>query len=90
MNTIEPLLALVKQLKGNQGQIAKQLTMSRATLNRFLNTTYSRPPRLDTLVVYSQAAYRTSGKGLALSWDPENGLRWSIYNKKEGNKNDND
>tara|TARA_A100000172_G_scaffold62906_1_gene42299 strand:+ start:260 stop:532 length:273 start_codon:yes stop_codon:yes gene_type:complete len=90
MNTVEPLLALVQQLKGNQGEIAKQLTMSRATLNRFLNTTYSKEPRLDTLVNYSQASFRTSGKGIAFSWDPENGLRWSIYNKKKGIQNGND
>tara|TARA_R100001129_G_scaffold175084_1_gene147898 strand:- start:817 stop:1185 length:369 start_codon:yes stop_codon:yes gene_type:complete len=88
MNTVEPLLALVQQLDGSQGQIAKKLTMSRATLNRFINSTHQRNPRLDTLVEYSIAAYRNTGKGLAFSWDPVHGLRWSIYNK-EGKKHGN-
>tara|TARA_R110000824_G_scaffold62134_1_gene164739 strand:- start:429 stop:698 length:270 start_codon:yes stop_codon:yes gene_type:complete len=88
MNTVEPLLALVQQLDGSQGQIAKKLTMSRATLNRFINSTHQRNPRLDTLVEYSIAAYRNTGKGLAFSWDPVHGLRWSIYNK-EGNRHGN-
>ena len=88
MNTVEPLLALVRQLEGSQGQIAKKLTMSRATLNRFINDTYQRHPRLDTLVEYSIAAYRNTGKGLAFSWDPVHGLKWSIY-QKEGKKNGN-
>jgi transcriptional regulator with XRE-family HTH domain len=88
MNTVEPLLALVSKIPGNQGEIAKKLTMSRATLNRFINNTYKKNPRLDTLVEYSIAAYRNTGQGLAFSWDPVHGLRWSIY-KKEGNKNGN-
>ena len=37
MNTVDPLLALIAQLQGNQTEVAKQLTMSRATLNRFIN-----------------------------------------------------
>lgn len=89
MNTVDPLLALIRQLPGNQTEVAKQLTMSRATLNRFINLTYAKQPRLDTLAVYSQASYRTSGKGLAFSWDPENGLRWSIYKKKRKKTNAN-
>tara|TARA_R100000479_G_C6306480_1_gene172327 strand:+ start:430 stop:699 length:270 start_codon:yes stop_codon:yes gene_type:complete len=88
MNTVEPLLALVQQLQGSQGQIAKKLTMSRARLNRFINNTYKQNPRLDTLVEYSIAAYRNTGKGLAFSWDPVDGLKWSIY-QKEGTSNGN-
>ena len=83
MDTVEPLVALAKEIGGSQRSVARMMKISRATLNRLINNKHQQPPRLDSLAAFSRASYEQTGIGLSFSWNPGCGLQWEIYNQKD-------
>ena len=78
MDTVEPLVALAKEIGGSQRSVARMMKISRATLNRLINNKHQQPPRLDSLAAYSRASYEQTGIGLSLEprvWAPVGNLQ---------------